>query len=323
MCYQWPEEGDEWSAEWGGTPYLWYGTIFPRIMGFVPADHILEIAPGFGRCTQFLLSLCNELTLVDLAENCIEACRKRFESYSRVKYFVNDGKSLDMIEDDSVDFVFSWDSLVHAESDVLQAYVKQLSLKLRPGGCGFIHHSNMASFKNPETGELTIENRHWRATSMSAELFREYCRDAGLTCLSQEIANWGEAGFTDCFSLFTRERVKTERETVIFENADFMKEAYRMKKMAELYPAAAMQGIYRGEEDGDITELLFVDTGKMLDRKMVLAYKECPSCGGKGFWATDENRCGCTLTSELLIGWIVLSKERVRNIRLETNKIFV
>lgn len=237
--YQWPEGGDEWSSEWGGTPYLWYGTIFPRLIGFLPAESILEIAPGYGRCSQFLLSLCNELTLVDLAGNCVEACLDRFGSHSHVRCVLNDGKSLDMLDDSSLDFVFSWDSLVHAESDVLEAYVKQLSSKLKPGGAGFIHHSNMGSFRNPDSGELTIENPHWRATSMTAELFRDYCRDAGLTCVSQEIVNWGERGFTDCFSLFMRESVKTERETVIFENKDFMKEAYRMKKIAELYSSVS------------------------------------------------------------------------------------
>ena len=233
--YKWPEEGDEWSFVWGGTPYLWYGTIFPRIRAFLPADTVLEIAPGYGRCTQYLLSLCRELIVVDLAEKCIDACKKRFAVVSHIKYFANDGKSLDMLEDNSLDFVFSWDSLVHAECDVLFSYIKYLSAKLKPGGFGFIHHSNMGSFKDPETGKLTIENAHWRATSMTAELFLQYCKDVGLKCISQEIINWGEGGLTDCFSLFTRESVKTERETVIFENMDFMKEAYRMKKISELY----------------------------------------------------------------------------------------
>lgn len=233
--YEWPEEGDEWSSEWGGTRYLWYGTIFPRIMEFLPTGSLLEIAPGYGRCAQFLVSLCHELTLVDLAENCIRACRERFKSYSHLRYFVNDGKSLDMLEDNSLDFAFSWDSLVHAESDVLSSYVTHLAAKLKPGGYGFIHHSNIGAFKDPETGNLTIENAHWRATSMTAELFRTYCNDVGLKCISQEIINWGDRGLTDCFSLFTRERVRTERETVIFENREFMKEAYRMKKISELY----------------------------------------------------------------------------------------
>jgi cyclopropane fatty-acyl-phospholipid synthase-like methyltransferase len=39
------------------------------------------------------------------------------------------------------DFVFSFDSLVHVESDVIENYLTQLAKKLKPNGIGFIHHS--------------------------------------------------------------------------------------------------------------------------------------------------------------------------------------
>jgi hypothetical protein len=52
--YHWADGGDEWSAPWGGVAHQWYGSILPRIMPFVPANHIVEIACGKGRMTQFL-----------------------------------------------------------------------------------------------------------------------------------------------------------------------------------------------------------------------------------------------------------------------------
>lgn len=238
--YEWAEGGDEWSACWGRTEFLWYGTIFPRIHGLLPTDNILEIAPGFGRCTQYLLLYCQHLTVVDLTEKCIKACQKRFASSPHIKYIINDGKSLEMLEDNSIDFVFSWDSLVHAESDVLHEYLRYLSFKLKPGGFGFIHHSNIGTFKNLETGKLSVQNLHWRADSMSAELFGKYCRDVGLTCISQELINWGDNILNDCFSLFTREDTKFcgNSKPVIIENTDFMLEAPRAKRLSELYDQA-------------------------------------------------------------------------------------
>jgi len=238
--YNWPEEGDEWSFHWGGTPYLWYGSVLPRIQAFLPTDSILEIAPGYGRCTQYLLALCKELTVVDLSKNCISACQERFKTSPHIKYSVNDGKSLDMIKDSSIDFVFSWDSLVHAEADVLHSYLRYLSVKLKPGGYGFFHHSHIGAFREPETGKLTVENRHWRATSMTAGLFRGYCSEVGLKCISQEYIGWGGEILSDCFSLFTREAHETYHETVIFENKDFMHEAYRLKNIARLFNPAQM-----------------------------------------------------------------------------------
>jgi ubiquinone/menaquinone biosynthesis C-methylase UbiE len=126
---------------------MWRKSIYPRIKRLLPAATILEIAPGFGRCTAYLKNHCERLVIVDLSPKCIEACKRRFANESNISYYVNDGKSLDMIADRSIDFVFSFDSLVHAQADVMEAYVKQLAVKLKPSGQGFIHHSNLGSYR--------------------------------------------------------------------------------------------------------------------------------------------------------------------------------
>ena len=92
-------------------------------------------------------SIVQYLAVVDLAEECIKACQQRFASDSHISYFVNDGKSLAMIQDKSIDFVFSFDSLVHAEAEVIEAYLNQLAIKLQPNGIGFIHHSNLGKYQ--------------------------------------------------------------------------------------------------------------------------------------------------------------------------------
>jgi len=234
-AYDWSQRGDEWSVGWGGTPYMWSGTILPRITAFLPAENILEIAPGYGRCTQYLYPLCKKLIIVDVAEKCIEACQERFREVSNIEYFVNDGKSLDMVKDDSLDFVFSWDSMVHAENDVMYAYLKALSKKMRAGAYGFIHHSNFGEFVNQETGEVKIKNLHGRTTSMTATLFQKYCDEVDLLCISQELVNWGCNDLTDSFSLFANKPKKTNFRTTVWENRDFMKEAEGIKSISRLY----------------------------------------------------------------------------------------
>lgn len=144
---RWGHAGDKWSSEWGTVHMQWYGSLLPRIASFVPAPTILEIAPGFGRWTAYLKNLCQRLIIVDLNAQCIEGCRDRFAAESHISYFVNDGTSLDMVEDCSIDFIFSYDSLVHAEDAVLRGYAAQFARKLRPEGVAFIHHSNLGSFR--------------------------------------------------------------------------------------------------------------------------------------------------------------------------------
>ena len=144
--YPWIQQGEEWSWEWGGSEARGYGSILPRIHAFIPARTILEIAPGFGRWTHYLKGSCGSLIGVDLGENCIRACRQRFAAERHLSFHVNDGKSLAMVADESIDFAFSFDSLVHAEADVIGAYLEQLARKLKTDGIGFIHHSNLGQY---------------------------------------------------------------------------------------------------------------------------------------------------------------------------------
>lgn len=223
--YDWSGGGDEWSEEWGNSECLWNESILPRIKSFVPTGTILEIAPGYGRITHYLCGLCQKMTAVDLVERCVSACRDRYRTVNNVNFYLNDGKSLDMIPDGSIDFVFSWDSLVHSESDTIKAYINEISKKLTAGGVGFIHHSNLGTYIDKATGRLSVENIHMRAPSVSAELFAEYCNNSGMQCIRQEIINWGGMILNDCFSSFAlknSEKITAPTQTII--NNSFNKE---------------------------------------------------------------------------------------------------
>ena len=237
--YEWSERGDEWSQVWGGTAYLWWGALYPRLMRFLPAGVILEIAPGFGRITRYLKDQCRRLVVVDLTERCIEACRARFRDERHISYHVNDGRSLAMVADASVDFAISFDSLVHADPDVLRAYLAELARKLTPAGVAFLHHSNLGAFRDAETGQLPFPNQHWRSETMSAELFREMCAESGLRCASQEIVNWGGAELHDCFSVFVRDPAPSGKPCDVRENPNFMTEAFGLGAVSRQYQGGA------------------------------------------------------------------------------------
>jgi ubiquinone/menaquinone biosynthesis C-methylase UbiE len=248
--YDWKRAGDEWSSAWGGPDLQWYFTILPRIHAFIPAETILEIAPGMGRWTRFLKDLCENLIVVDLSEKCISACKERFRSASHIAYHVNDGRSLAMIADESVDFVFSFDSLVHAENDVIEAYLRQLATKLKKNGVGFVHHSNLGEYssrysllkragrwRNPliKLGLVEPVDIHWRAPSMTAARFKDLAESAGLECLSQEIVNWGAKQLTDCITIFTRKGSRWARPNRVVRNNHFWREAESTNVLSRLY----------------------------------------------------------------------------------------
>ena len=248
--YDWSLAGEEWSEGWGGSHAQWYGVILPRIARFLPTGSILEIAPGYGRWTSFLREHCYRLAIVDLDAACIDACRERFAGDDRISYHVNDGHSLDMIDDDSVDFAFSFDSLVHADAGVIAQYLRELERTLAPDGVGFIHHSNAGHYRRyfeladtiprgrarERLYELGVLDRpRWRALDMTAERFRRSCEAAGLQCISQEVVNWTTRRLIDCFSAVTKPASRWARPNRFLVNRRFVAEARAVKRRAPLY----------------------------------------------------------------------------------------
>ncbi|MGI9065953.1 MAG: class I SAM-dependent methyltransferase, partial [Pyrinomonadaceae bacterium] len=203
---------------------------------------------------------------VDLADKCIDACKKRFSSSSHITYHVNDGRSLEMIRDESIDFVFSFDSLIHAEADVLEAYVGQLAKKLKPNGRGFIHHSNLGVYSElvaltkkvpPESRKLLIEKGElidlaaWHAESMTARLFEEYCDRSGLQCVSQELINWFNKYLISCLSVFTPKDSVWARPNRVSENLNFMDEVKMIEVLSQLYSTLPCFECFHDEAEGE------------------------------------------------------------------------
>jgi len=233
----WSQAGDEWSAFWGSPRAQWEGCLLPRIFPFLKG-RVLEIAPGRGRWTQFLQAQCASLIGIDLAPSCVEYCKKRFRDYANLEFQVNDGLMLPMVDDRSIDFAFSFDSLVHVESNAVSSYVSELARVLKPGGVAFIHHSNLGAIrpslvlwnkvKYVKFGIPTFA-RHGRAPSMSADKMRKFVARSGMSCLQQEIVPWENGPLIDCMSTIIN---RSGKECIVIENRRFMEEAAAIKRIS-------------------------------------------------------------------------------------------
>ena len=244
--YDWSRGGAEWSDPWGGPAMQWYGSILPRIHRPLRGS-VLEIACGYGRWTHFLNLAAQRLTVVDMSTECIVACQKRFAD-SAIVFHQNDGRSLEMIPDHSMDFVFSYDSLVHAELDVIDAYLRQLPRILSDSGVAFIHHSNLGEFhaerealsQTPTDEQSNIQNGsldanvHWRDPSVDHRTVAAIVGDCGLFCQSQELVPWGTRVEIDCFTTISRQSLPGQKNQV-FRNAAYRAEISQWKRLAQMY----------------------------------------------------------------------------------------
>ena len=195
----WSNNGHEWSGPFGTTENLWNKEIFDYIKEF-RGKKILEIAPGFGRLTQFLSILASELIVVDLNPTCIQKTKEKL-GHHVLAYFVNDGKSLTGVRDGSQDLVFSFDSFVHMHANVTEEYVKEIYRVLKPGGYGFIHHSWIYG-----GSENSFENSAGRA-NMSPEVFKEFVENNNMKIVEQREIKFNPLNGwdgTDCISFFVK-----------------------------------------------------------------------------------------------------------------------
>jgi ubiquinone/menaquinone biosynthesis C-methylase UbiE len=183
-----------------------------------------------GRWTSYLTALCGESYIgVDLSAKCIDHCRCRFADCAKASFHTNDGSSLPMVEDGSVDLIFSFDSLVHVEADVIAPYVREFRRVLRPGGFGFIHHSNLGEYPwrvatyrwlQKVTPRAIWRSKYFdlavqqvfslnmgalRAPTVSAAQFTRMCEREGLAMVGQEMFAWRSGRCQiDCISVFTK-----------------------------------------------------------------------------------------------------------------------
>lgn len=201
MFREWPYTGYFQAAE-PDMDAQWDALIWPHIRD-LDFRNVVDFAAGYGRNSTKLREVADHIIIVDINQECIEKCRQRFAGDERFEFIQNDGTSLTGIGDQTVSLLYSFDSMVHFEPEVVRAYMPEFYRVLQPGGHGFCHHSNYTG--NP--GGDFWESPHFR-NYMSRELFAEYCREAGLEVLNAEVIGWGGGDNyqpdLDCLTLFHR-----------------------------------------------------------------------------------------------------------------------
>ena len=176
--WDWTKGGEEWTQS-----EEWKASLIQNVLNAnVPeGGNILEIGPGAGRWTEHLLKRAKRLTGIDISKECVVVCRRKFADFDNVAFHTNDGSSLTLIEDSSVDTIWSFDVFVHInESDVAE-YAEEFARVLRTGGRGIIHHGTVAGKEGGWRSDLTVTR------------FNEILKANGLRLISQ-FDEWEDNG---------------------------------------------------------------------------------------------------------------------------------
>lgn len=187
--YTWPQHGDEWygQAALCGVPYdVWKQSMVQHLIvpNVTEPSHVLEIACGHGRWTEFLVKYAGHVTAVDLSASCLNYCRNRFRDQGNIDYFLTTGNTLPRCASGLIDFVWSYDSFVHMDREVICRYLSEIRRVLKVGGSAILHHANVDDLANHQQDGAP----GWRS-AMNIALMAQLAREARLSVVSQ-FAYW-------------------------------------------------------------------------------------------------------------------------------------
>lgn len=229
--HAWSDAGDEWSgmAAHCGQPYAaWKASLVETYIIPEARDaRVVEIAPGHGRWTEHLVRVAKTVDVADINASCLDSCRQRFIGHDNIAYHLTDGRSLYFAAPSSVDFVWSFDSFVHMDPDVIRSYLREIARVLAPRGTAIIHHAGKPHWTTrvaPVTRRLgrpgrvmqRVLSQHklrgdGRRSDVSPRQVRRWAGEAGLDVVRQT-DRWGASGqytvakYRDCITILRQAR---------------------------------------------------------------------------------------------------------------------
>ncbi|HET6880593.1 MAG TPA: class I SAM-dependent methyltransferase [Pirellulales bacterium] len=173
--YDWEHGGEEWSVS-----AEWRQSLVENVIDewLPPRAAVLEIGPGAGRWTGHLHERAERLALVDVAPRCLALCQSRLDDTEKTAYCLGNGPDLSPLEDESIDFAWSFDVFVHLTGAVTASYLRELRRVLRTGGRAVIHHNACV----PARGR-------WRSKLTAPDFTHLACR-ADLS-VADQLDSWG------------------------------------------------------------------------------------------------------------------------------------
>jgi len=105
-----------------------------------PAHDALEIGPGGGRWTRYLLGF-RKLYVVDYYPDLLQQLRRTVKA-PNITIINNNGCDFPGVPKRSIDYLFSFDTFVHLEVDLIRAYLENMRDIVKPAGNVVIHYSD-------------------------------------------------------------------------------------------------------------------------------------------------------------------------------------
>lgn len=169
--WNWNELGEEWTKSQGWKDKL----VNEIIQKLIPENSsIIEIGPGGGRWSEYLLKKASVLDLVDISEKCLELCHQRFGNNSELRYNLINEVKFNFAEDNSIDVVFSYDVFVHIDKEQITQYFTEFERVLKSTGRIILHYSKVGDRFGEYRSRFTSDDMNEILQELNLRLAAEY-----------------------------------------------------------------------------------------------------------------------------------------------------
>lgn len=176
----------------------WDDLIWPLVQG-LDFSVVVDWGGGLGHSSAKLLEHAGQLVIVDADQAHVDYCRQRFAGQPQVQCMMNDGVWLPGIKERSASLVYSYNSMVYLDSDVVREYLQEFRRLLRFRGHCFCHHSNYTA----RPGKDATRSPH-RRSFMSREMFAHYAVKSGFSVVKQVVIDWNGVEGLDCLTILQK-----------------------------------------------------------------------------------------------------------------------
>jgi phospholipid N-methyltransferase len=111
------------------------------VLRYINSGHnALEIGPGGGRWTKYLLGF-RKLYVVDYYPEMFEELKKNYNETNMI-FIKNNGTNFPSIKEGSIDYLFSFGTFVHLDTDLIEQYLESMKSIVKPGANIVIQYSD-------------------------------------------------------------------------------------------------------------------------------------------------------------------------------------
>ncbi len=177
---------------------FWNTIIWPILSRHeIDLSTTMDFACGHGRNARKLREAgAGPITLVDVNPENIAYCESTLAPLGGYETFLNSGFDLASISEKKFTHIYSFDSMVHFDLEIMLSYIGEFARVLAPLGTAFVHHSNFTE----RPGAPFRDNPGWR-NFMSDAIFRHAALRNDFDILEQTVIDWGGVDKLDCITV--------------------------------------------------------------------------------------------------------------------------